>query len=261
MSNSFLVTVGTTEFEQLIDIIDNENFISNLTQTNIKKITLQIGKGKLPYNFLLKDKSKEFYSKLLVDIDNMQNDTILTVNLYNININILRYSSNLPQLMSEHDLVIGHLGAGTLLELNLMNHPYLAIVNDSLQDNHQIELAIALNDSREIDDKLLEKLPLEVYNNIIENNLKDDDINLTSEQNFLLKLSNKDYIKNNQENKYNKLFLFNDYCYLTNLNSLNYFIIYYFNIFSTYFIYHQFKKLPIQISDQFEELVSELFDF
>lgn len=48
--------------------------------------------------------------------------------------------------MEEADLVVSHAGAGTCLEVCDLGRPLIAVVNSSLMDNHQGELAAALDE-------------------------------------------------------------------------------------------------------------------
>lgn len=40
------VTVGTTDFDELIRVVDSEEFVLILVNLNCKKISIQIGRGK-----------------------------------------------------------------------------------------------------------------------------------------------------------------------------------------------------------------------
>jgi beta-1,4-N-acetylglucosaminyltransferase len=44
------------------------------------------------------------------------------------------------------DLVIGHAGAGTIMETLKLGKPLLVVVNDKLMQNHQTDVAQALRD-------------------------------------------------------------------------------------------------------------------
>lgn len=125
MSKRVFVTVGTTEFDQLIQGIDQEGFLQALQQCGYQQLVVQYGRG-------------SYHPRLL----NPQH--VLTS--YGIQLTLMAFSDKLVEEMKAADLVIGHAGAGTVLEAVTSQKAFIAVVNTSLQDNHQAELAKALQD-------------------------------------------------------------------------------------------------------------------
>jgi UDP-N-acetylglucosamine transferase subunit ALG13 len=135
-----LVTVGTTEFDELLDALDNPNFLRCLVAEGFTKLVLQIGRGRNEFKFL----SDEYISSQFGD---------------SFQIEIHRYINNFSDFMKSFQFIIGHAGAGTLLDvISIMNeslqtnkakitYPYIMVINDTLQGNHQMELSGALADS------------------------------------------------------------------------------------------------------------------
>lgn len=113
MNKKILVTVGSTHFDELIEIIDSEEFINFSKSIGFTEIFAQIGK----------------YEKKIKNLKN--------------------YSSyvkpgEMKKLFNESDLIIGHAGAGTILEVLQIGKPLIVVVNDNLMENHQTELASKL---------------------------------------------------------------------------------------------------------------------
>lgn len=54
------------------------------------------------------------------------------------------YRTSIEPYIDSADLVIGHAGAGTVLEVLRKGKPLLIVINDHLMDNHQEELALDL---------------------------------------------------------------------------------------------------------------------
>jgi beta-1,4-N-acetylglucosaminyltransferase len=113
MTKKIFVTVGSTHFDELISLIDSEPFLSLASKLGYSDIVAQIG----AYGGSISNLTQYFsYAK--------------------------------PDEMKPHfesaDLVIGHAGAGTITEVLRIGKPLLVVVNDSLMENHQTELARAL---------------------------------------------------------------------------------------------------------------------
>lgn len=103
-----LVTVGTTEFDQLTKELDCENFYRLVTELGYSKVVFQTGRGKhIPQQ--------------------RKTPTIVTID----------FTPSISDFFASADTIISHCGAGTLLECLKLNKRIIAVVNDTLADNHQ----------------------------------------------------------------------------------------------------------------------------
>lgn len=120
LTNVF-ITVGTTEFDALIKKITiDEDFMSCLQSKGCKKLVIQIGRGSIAPD----DKTIDCYNK------------------YGIELNWYRFKPTLDEDFQKADLIISHAGAGTVIEvLKMKNKKLIICINDTLQGNHQCELA------------------------------------------------------------------------------------------------------------------------
>jgi len=121
MPYKILVTVGTTKFDDLIKKINQINFDKIFENGNFEnfdsfEITVQKGNG-------------EAVPKLSDD------------NLRTKIADSFDYTKNLKGLITSADLVISHAGAGTILEVLESRTKLIAVINEKLMDNHQLELA------------------------------------------------------------------------------------------------------------------------
>lgn len=112
------VTVGTTEFNELIETIAQKKVLEILVRLGYSKLVIQIGRGR---------------SDAVESLDKLVN--------FPLEIFWYRFKKNIKEDISTADLVISHGGAGTCLETLELKRPLVVILNDSLQDSHQIELA------------------------------------------------------------------------------------------------------------------------
>lgn len=113
-------TVGTTEFVELVEAIDNVTFVDVLITMGCQKLIVQIGRGVFP--------------------------TILArlCEQKNIQYCCYRFKPDLLEDMQASNLIISHCGAGSILEAMNLRKPLIVVVNSSLQGNHQTELSDAL---------------------------------------------------------------------------------------------------------------------
>src|SRR5690348_2289974 len=111
------VTVGTTEFDELIQAVTSPKALKLLHDIGgYTEMIVQRGKGKF--------------------IPEQSRDDPIDVTTYD-------YKKSLHEDMSSADLIITHCGAGSLMESLSLKKPTIAVVNKSLWDNHQLELAQA----------------------------------------------------------------------------------------------------------------------
>ena len=117
---TIFLTVGTTEFVELIAAIDNITFVDVLITMGCQKLIVQIGRGIFP--------------------------TILArlCEQKNIHYHCYRFKPDLLEDMQASDLIISHCGAGSILEAMNLRKPLIVVVNSTLQGNHQTELSDAL---------------------------------------------------------------------------------------------------------------------
>lgn len=112
MTKTLFVTVGSTKFDALINhILQN---LTELKRLGFERLILQTGKSK--YN------------------PELLKDTKLKIETYD-------YKSSILDDIKSADLVVGHAGAGTCLEVLRLNKRMLVVINETLMDNHQSELA------------------------------------------------------------------------------------------------------------------------
>ncbi|RYY81991.1 hypothetical protein EON63_14285 [archaeon] len=116
-----LVTVGTTEFDELIKAIDNEAFLVEMLKVGCEKLLIQYGRG-----VYLPSQLPQLAPK------------------YNITLTMFQFDPSLPTIISESNLMIGHCGAGTILDAVTTHTKMVVVVNPTLQGNHQLELAHVL---------------------------------------------------------------------------------------------------------------------
>ena len=117
MSNCVFVTVGTTQFDRLIETIFDERsqVLATLDECfHLSKLIVQTGRSPMP--------GKDHLPST-IEIESYQ------------------YKDSISNDIEHADLVISHAGAGTILQVLEAGKPLLVVVNENLMDNHQLEIA------------------------------------------------------------------------------------------------------------------------
>jgi len=115
-----LVTVGTTEFRELIHNIQHAKFLNLLINQGIEKLCVQYGTGAPP---------------------DIAPDCGLELDFFPY-----RYGVEWRELTQKAEVTVSHAGAGSCLEALEHRRRLLVVINESLMDNHQEELARALKE-------------------------------------------------------------------------------------------------------------------
>ncbi|KAJ7582867.1 glycosyltransferase family 1 protein [Mycena floridula] len=114
------ITVGSTEFEQLVQAATSDAVLASLFNRGYTELVVQCGNSKLqPHDAL-----------------NMEKNGVM--------VNIWRKKPSLLRDLEQADLVISHAGSGTILEVLRLGKPLIVVPNPTLLDNHQAEIAEAL---------------------------------------------------------------------------------------------------------------------
>ncbi|KAK8814649.1 UDP-N-acetylglucosamine transferase subunit ALG13 [Blastocystis sp. ATCC 50177/Nand II] len=120
--HTLLITVGTTGFDDLIAEVCSEGVVRELVKQGFDSIIVQYGSSKSVY-------SEAIFEK------------------YNMHVTSKDYYASLDPLFSQVRLVIGHAGAGTILDTLRHQIPLIVVVNEKLMGNHQHEIADAMEES------------------------------------------------------------------------------------------------------------------
>ena len=115
---TIFVTVGTTSFDALISELNTEQSVETLLALGCQKLVIQYGRASQP------DVNKSLFRGIDVEMYGLK--------------------SSITEDINAADLVIGHAGAGTCLEVLKAGKPLIVVINESLMDNHQTELSRSL---------------------------------------------------------------------------------------------------------------------
>lgn len=131
---SIFVTVGTTEFQELIDKVLTKEFLNHIIRNHFNEIIIQYGSSKIDVQKL----EKNLHCKP------EKHNSILNIQYKALSIKLFDYDKSLSSYEQSADLVLSHGGSGTIFEVLYLKKPIIAVINGSLMDNHQEELVLAL---------------------------------------------------------------------------------------------------------------------
>ena len=116
-----LLTVGTTNFDALVQSVDRIEFLEMIKTLGIDHLRLQIGSGKYIPSSIVRNKM-------------------------NIRVDYYRYKADYLEDVKRAECIISHAGAGSIMDALEHRKKLVVVVNEQLMDNHQQELAEAMSD-------------------------------------------------------------------------------------------------------------------
>ena len=112
------VTVGTTKFEALVEAADSAPVLRALAKKGFERLVIQYGRGQ----YVPKERSE-----------------------CGVAVEAFGLKPSLQEDFAGASLVISHAGFGCLIESLNLGKAVLAVINESLMDNHQLEIASHLD--------------------------------------------------------------------------------------------------------------------
>ena len=125
------VTVGTTSFDALVEAMDSEELIQALIEKGYDSLTIQRGRG-------------AYVPKHVVSATSTSSRSSTSARRTFFKVDVVEFLPSLDGVLKDASLVISHAGAGSVFESLSLGKPTLVVVNESLMDNHQVELAETL---------------------------------------------------------------------------------------------------------------------
>ncbi|KAJ1965698.1 hypothetical protein GGI12_000597 [Dipsacomyces acuminosporus] len=118
---SVYVTVGSTGFDDLIRAVSSKEFLRSLAGRGFRKLIVQCGSSESEFS-----------------------PPQTATDTFGIAIESFDYTSTPLRFVDQADLIVCHAGTGSVLEALHSRKPTVVVVNRSLMDNHQSEIATAL---------------------------------------------------------------------------------------------------------------------
>lgn len=128
MPTVFVTTGATVVFEKLIRSTLDTRFVQLIRRLGYSKLVVQYGRDGQPL-------FQECLSKL--------NDTDIEVEGF-------AFSGDIGAVISQADLVVSHAGTGSILDTLRLDKKLIVMINDTLMDNHQLEIAQELEHSNHL---------------------------------------------------------------------------------------------------------------
>ncbi|EEB91813.1 hypothetical protein MPER_09768 [Moniliophthora perniciosa FA553] len=122
------VTVGSTRFDALVNCVLSQPVLSNLHNRGYTQLVVQCGSSDFDFCHLFNNQDTFHLEKSSVTIE------------------CWKYKPSLQGEYERADLVISHAGSGTILDVLRLKRPLIVVPNSTLLDDHQQELATALQE-------------------------------------------------------------------------------------------------------------------
>lgn len=121
------VTVGSTKFDALVQAVCSDAVLEALRNKGYTELVVQAGDSAFEHGSMMDGAS-----------DSARTDA------HGIRQEYYRFKPSLREDYERADLIISHAGSGTILDVLRVPKPLIVVPNPTLLDNHQQELAEAL---------------------------------------------------------------------------------------------------------------------
>ncbi|KAK0459599.1 glycosyl transferase [Desarmillaria tabescens] len=122
------VTVGSTRFDALVQAALSDHVLTALSKAGYTTAVIQCGNSDFAH------------------AHSIQNGGTLNTQQQNVTVEMYKFKPSLESDYERADLVISHAGSGTILDVLRLGKPLIVVPNPTLLDNHQEELATALEE-------------------------------------------------------------------------------------------------------------------
>ncbi|KAK6199595.1 glycosyltransferase family 28 C-terminal domain-containing protein [Scheffersomyces amazonensis] len=153
-AKTLLVTTGATvTFKALVINVLKQEFLSGAVKLGFKTVIIQYG-NEIKDNVHVSEKfveetltNSDLFNRLNLKPISSNSDTFPKEKQLKIYSNsdfellLLPFSNNINYYVNKADLVISHAGTGSIIDALRSSKKLLVVINDTLMDNHQTEVA------------------------------------------------------------------------------------------------------------------------
>lgn len=132
------LTVGTTSFAALVDDACSEAFVRAARTQGCGNIIMQVGRQPIA------SIPAVLRSAMLEAGCETDKHAEARVRLYDCDVTVFRFKPSIAPVLEAAEIVVSHAGAGSILESVRAGRRLLVVVNPALMDDHQTELARAM---------------------------------------------------------------------------------------------------------------------
>lgn len=131
-----ILTGATVTFKDLISEVTLAQFVLDLKKIGIKNLFIQYG-NEPPR------KSQEFFEASITESGLKFSSLNAIYNLFDSDFSIeaFPFSSSIADFIDKADIVVSHAGTGSIIDVLKQDKPLIVVVNETLMDNHQTDVA------------------------------------------------------------------------------------------------------------------------
>ncbi|CAH2352725.1 UDP-N-acetylglucosamine transferase subunit Alg13p [[Candida] railenensis] len=132
-----ILTGATVTFRSLIDQVTSKEFITDISKAGISKLFIQYGNESANKSQIYFESSIKKSGLLYENTDGIYNSKSGSLQIL-----AFPFSSDISgEYIEQVDIVVSHAGTGSIIDVLKLDKPLIVVVNESLMDNHQVDVA------------------------------------------------------------------------------------------------------------------------